>query len=56
MDSSSQGIYPPYVTLHQVFFVDSTGALCSRASGHAIDIDGEPCLRTLWNSAVWLEF
>ncbi|KAF9651384.1 hypothetical protein BDM02DRAFT_3110823 [Thelephora ganbajun] len=26
---------------NQVFFVDSTGALCSRASGHAIDIDGE---------------
>jgi hypothetical protein len=27
---------------HQVFFIDSTGALCSRASGHAIDVDGEP--------------
>jgi len=26
---------------NQVFFIDSTGALCSRASGHAVDIAGE---------------
>jgi len=24
-----------------VFFIDYTGALCSKASGHAIDIEGE---------------
>ncbi|ESK84090.1 WD40 repeat-like protein [Moniliophthora roreri MCA 2997] len=26
---------------NQVFFVDDTGALCSRSSGHAIDIEGD---------------
>ncbi|KAF9229039.1 hypothetical protein BS17DRAFT_770944 [Gyrodon lividus] len=31
---------------NQVFFIDTSGALCSRASGHAIDIEGEcPVLR-----------
>lgn len=25
---------------NQVFFIDTSGALCSRASGHAIDIEG----------------
>jgi len=25
----------------QVFFIDTSGALCSRSSGHAIDIEGE---------------
>jgi len=25
-----------------VFFIDSTGALCSRASGHSVDLDGKP--------------
>lgn len=26
---------------NQVFFIDTSGALCSRSSGHAIDIEGE---------------
>ncbi|KAH6917119.1 hypothetical protein BKA70DRAFT_1367634 [Coprinopsis sp. MPI-PUGE-AT-0042] len=26
---------------HQVFFIDSSGVLCSRYSGHAIDIEGD---------------
>ncbi|KXN88944.1 hypothetical protein AN958_06815 [Leucoagaricus sp. SymC.cos] len=26
---------------NQVFFIDATGALCSRSSGHAIDIEGD---------------
>ncbi|RDB28439.1 hypothetical protein Hypma_015928 [Hypsizygus marmoreus] len=26
---------------NQVFFIDASGALCSRASGHAIDIEGD---------------
>ncbi|KIY50678.1 hypothetical protein FISHEDRAFT_39125 [Fistulina hepatica ATCC 64428] len=26
---------------NQVFFVDTSGALCSRASGHAIDVEGD---------------
>ncbi|KAF9074939.1 hypothetical protein BDP27DRAFT_1213234 [Rhodocollybia butyracea] len=31
---------------NQVFFIDTSGALCSRASGHAIDIEGDHlCLR-----------
>ncbi|KAF8846158.1 WD40 repeat-like protein [Paxillus ammoniavirescens] len=31
---------------NQVFFIDTSGALCSRASGHAIDVEGEhPVLR-----------
>ena len=27
--------------MNQVFFIDSTGALCSRASGHSVDVEGE---------------
>lgn len=32
---------------NQVFFVDTAGALCSRSSGHAVDIEGdvEPTIR-----------
>ncbi|PFH52344.1 hypothetical protein AMATHDRAFT_74390 [Amanita thiersii Skay4041] len=31
---------------NQVFFIDTSGALCSRSSGHAIDVqDGKPVLR-----------
>ena len=26
---------------NQVFFIDTTGALCSRQSGHAIDVEGD---------------
>jgi len=26
---------------NQVFFIDTSGALCSRASGHAIDVEGD---------------
>jgi len=26
---------------YQVFFIDTSGALCSRASGHAIDVEGK---------------
>ena len=36
-----------YLPLHKVFYIDSTGALCSRASGHAIDIVGKPILHSL---------
>jgi len=25
---------------NQVFFIDTSGALCSRSSGHAIDVEG----------------
>jgi len=28
-------------TNNQVFFIDTSGALCSRSSGHAVDIDGD---------------
>ncbi|KAF9532086.1 hypothetical protein CPB83DRAFT_848316 [Crepidotus variabilis] len=28
-------------TNNQVFFIDTSGALCSRSSGHALDIEGE---------------
>ncbi|KAJ7664936.1 hypothetical protein B0H17DRAFT_1091237 [Mycena rosella] len=30
-----------YLFYFQVFFIDTSGALCSRSSGHAIDIEGD---------------
>lgn len=36
MGSETRGL----ISVHKVFFVDSTGALCSKASGHAIDVLG----------------
>ena len=38
-----------------MFFIDSTGALCSRASGHSVDLDGEPSTHTPCNRAVRLD-
>jgi hypothetical protein len=26
----------------KVFFIDTSGALCARASGHALDVEGQP--------------
>lgn len=31
------------LNLLKVFFIDTSGALCSRSSGHAIDIEGPKC-------------
>ena len=45
---------PCYVISHQVFFVGSTGALCSRASGHSVDLDSEPSPHALYSRAVLL--
>ena len=35
------------LTSDQVFFIDYTGALCSKSSGHAIDIEGEATISKL---------